>query len=196
VKAKLILCEGKDDQAVIEGLLAHLQIGDRFTVEQIEGRNLLKAYLRALPARPEFVRQEVEALGIVLDANGDPTANWRRIVDSVNEVFKVKLSEPAKKEGTLPTITGMLIPAGGQPGMLETVCLESVKGALEYACFETYVQCIEKTAGRQLHPKAKFRAWIASQPDFEFLIEKAARGNLFPWNHSVFGPLREFLAAL
>jgi len=196
MKPKLVLCEGKDDKAVVEGLLVHLKIESQVSVESIDSRDNLGNYLRALTQKPEFVRQEVESLGIILDADDDSGGNWRRIVEHVRNAFKVVLLAPASKVGNKPGIAGILVPADGRPGMLETVCLETVRSEREYGCFEEYVSCVERVAGRELHPKAKFRAWMASQPTYDFLIREAAWKNLLPWDHEAFESLRVFLRLL
>jgi hypothetical protein len=193
---KLVLCEGKDDQAVIEGLLGHLGIEAQVSVEAIRGRDKLGAYLRALSQRSDFARQEVESLGIILDADNDPEGGWRRIVDQVESVFKVSLPAPDTKVGTRPGIIATLVPAGRRTGMLESVCLESVSTQPEHRCFEEYVECVKRVTSREWHPKARFRAWMASQADYDFLVERAARENLLPWEHEAFESLRQFLGQL
>jgi hypothetical protein len=89
---KLVLCEGPDDEAVIRGLCKDRGVNG-LTVEPYLGRDNLANVLTELPKRPEFARQEVETLGITLDANADGNAAWQLLRDAVLGSFNVSLTE-------------------------------------------------------------------------------------------------------
>lgn len=192
---KLVICEGEDDVAVVQGILAHLNIGD-IRVEPYKGTGNLSAFLHSLPQRGDFTRKEVESLGVIIDADNDGHAAWRKLSDLVQRSFGVALPAPRAVAGEAPRIAGF-VTAVGNAGALEDVCLEAVRTQPGYPCLEEYFRCLtEHHAGRKFGGKAKFRAWMASQADYDLRVGKAAAQGYLPWESPAFDPLREFLRAL
>jgi hypothetical protein len=82
-------------------------------------------------------------------------------------------------------------------GTLEDVCLEALRGKPGFACLEEYFRCWEQAANCRPYPaKARFRAWMAAQADFDLRAGKAAEAGNLPWDSPAFGPLRDFLSVL
>ena len=82
-------------------------------------------------------------------------------------------------------------------GMIEDLCLASVSDQPGFSCLQQYFECLsEKTAAKEYHSKAKFRAWMASQVEFESHVGLAAKHGFLPWENAAFTPLREFLRRL
>ena len=192
---KLVICEGVDDQLVLEELLKYLGRTD-VVVEQCKGTGNLSRYLRDLPIRPEFARNEVESLGVMIDADTDGDGSWRKVVDLVRSVFKTELASRGVAAGERPRIIGFVNGVANQ-GTLEDVCLEAVRNHPGYPCLEDYFRCLAQNTPRNIYPtKAKFRAWMASQSDFDLRTGTAAQGGYLPWESEAFEPLRAFLSAL
>lgn len=192
---KLVLCEGEDDQAVIEGLIENSGMSG-IAVEQYKGTPKLREYLRALPQRPEFTRREVASLGIVMDADTARASAWQRVKDCVGQAFDVELLREAEFVSDLPRIAGFITGVGDQ-GSLEDLCLEAVRSSAGFVCLDQYFQCLCRETGKTSFPgKARFRAWMASQSDFDLRVGLAARKGHLPWDNPAFDGLRAFLRAL
>jgi hypothetical protein len=193
---KLVLCEGQDDEAVIRGLCEARGLRD-LKVGPYSGRNKLASVLGELPKRPEFTRQEVESLGITLDANGDGNAAWQLLCDAVRGSFNLSLTERGLFVGAKPRIGGFIVSGPDGKGMLEDLCLASVSDKPGYPCLEAYFRCLtERTGRKDYHSKAKFRAWMASQSQYELYVGKAAVEGYLPFDHAAFNSLAQFLAAM
>jgi len=193
---KLVLCEGPDDEAVIRGLCKDRGLTG-LTVEAYLGRANLADALVELPKRPEFARQEVVSLGITLDANADGNAAWQLLCNAVRDSFGVSLTERGVFVGAKPRTGGFIVSGPDGKGMLEDLCLASVSAKLGYPCLEAYFKCLtERTSRKQYHSKAKFRAWMASQSDYELYVGKAAVEGYLPFDHAAFNPLAQFLASM
>jgi hypothetical protein len=193
---KLVLCEGPDDEAVIRGLCKDRRVAG-LTIEPYLGRDNLANVLSELPKRPEFTREEVVSLGITLDANGDGDAAWRLLCDAVRGSFNVALAQRGSFVGAKLRIGGFIVSRPDGKGMLEDLCLASVSDQLGYPCLEAYFKCLtERTGRKDYHSKAKFRAWMASQSDYELYVGKAAVEGYLPFGHAAFNPLAQFLAAM
>jgi hypothetical protein len=194
---KLVLCEGEDDKKVISGLCEANSI-DGLEVQPYKGRDNLRAFVRALTKRPDFVRGEIESVGIVQDADQDGRAAWERVRDAVEAAFGVVLVEPAKPVGERPRIAGFVLARQGEDrGVLEDLCLTAVSQQAGYFCLEDYFRCLtEKTGKQTFHPKAKFRAWMASQSDYDLRTGLAAEQGYVPYTNAAFDALRDFLRGL
>ncbi len=192
---KLVLCEGEDDQAVIEGLIKSGSVSG-ITVEQYKGTPKFREFLLALPQRGEFTRREVTSLGIQMDADTDRAAAWQRVKDCVKEAFGVELLREGKFAGSRLRIAGFITGVGDR-GCLEDVCLEAVRDFPGFVCLDQYFQCLCRETGKtSFHGKARFRAWMASQSDFDLRVGKAAKEGHLPWNSPAFDGLRNFLRTL
>lgn len=192
----LVLCEGDDDAAVIKGLCSAAEITN-LRIEQLGGKDRLRNHLLQLPKRTEFVTKGVDRVGIVLDADLSRASSWQKLRANVFDAFKVKLDEEGVLHGDQPRVAGMLVGGRSGQGSMEDLCLESVSNQPEYPCLSEYFQCLEEKTGRKNYrSKARFRAWMATQADFELHVGKAAEAGYLPWADPAFDQLRNFLRLL
>lgn len=193
---KLVICEGPGDQSVIQGLCQFAGL-ECIRVENCGGRTNLESYLRELPKRPEFTRNEVSSLAIIIDAEVNASNSWRKIANAVHQSFQVSLEREGGFTGSPLRIGGFVVSAGDGTGMIEDLCLQAVANQPGFPCLDEYFRCLAEKTGKATYPaKAKFRAWMASQSDFDLRVGKAADKGYLPWDSPAFGPLREFLAEL
>lgn len=193
---KFVFCEGGDDLAVITGVASSIGLGD-IHVEPFQGKDKLRNFLRDVQTRPEFSRNLVTAVGIVRDADDNGGAAFQSVRDAlIANGFK----GPDKNGGFVANgiRTGILIvgPRDGK-GMVEDLCLNSVSDRPEFPCVDDYFNCItQKSKRKDFSSKAKLRAWMAAQEDFDLYIGKAAEKGYWPWENPAFDPIREFLRNL
>src|SRR6266851_6250789 len=188
---KLVLCEGPDDLEVIRELCKERGVTG-LTIERYKGRDNLANVLSELPKRPEFARQEVVSLGITLDANAGGNAAWQLLCNAVRGSFGVSLTERGLFVGAKPRIGGFIVSGPDAKGMLEDLCLAAVSDQPGYPCLEAYFKCLtERTGKKDYHSKSKFRAWMASQSDYELYVGKAAAEGYLPFGHAAFNPLAQ-----
>jgi hypothetical protein len=193
---KFVFCEGKDDLAVITGVAQSIGISG-LEIEPISGKNKLRDFLRGVWTRPEFAQKKVAAVGIIRDADDDASAAFQSVRDSLlANGFPAPEANGAVTGETIKV--GILIvgPNAGR-GMLEDLCLQSVSDRPEFPCVDEFFRCVADKSGRKdFSSKAKVRAWMASHPDFEFYVGKAAEKGYWPWASPVFDSLKQFLRAL
>lgn len=193
---KFVLCEGQDDVAVIQGICQFSGITG-VVAEHCRGRDNLENYLCEMPKRPEFTRGEVESLAVIIDAEEAAASSWQKIANAVRLSFQVSLTESGVFAGSAPKIGGYVICGQGDKGMIEDLCLEAVSDQPGYSCLQEYFKCLADKTGRADYlAKAKFRAWMASQSDFDLRVGMAAQKGHLPWESQAFDPLREFLRKL
>jgi hypothetical protein len=193
---KFVFCEGKDDVAVIKGIVQFSRIVD-LVVEEFGGRNKLRDFLRDAKLRPEFAQNRVGSIGIVRDADDDDRAAFQSVRDTLiangftaPETNGVVAGEPIR--------VGVLIiaPNAGK-GMIEDLCLQSVSGNPEFACVDEYFRCVaEKSERKTFSSKARVRAWMASHTDYDLRVGIAAEKGYWPWASPAFDSLKNFLHQL
>jgi hypothetical protein len=195
-KLKFVFCEGGDDLAVTKGILGSIGLAD-FRVEPFLGKDNLRNFLRDVQTRPEFAQNLVTSVGIIRDADDNPEAAFRSVCDAllVNG-FKVPESSGGFARNGIKVGVLIVGPNAGR-GMIEDLCLNSVRERPEFACVENYLDCITQKSGRKdFSSKARVRVWMASQADYDLYVGKAAEKGYWPWESLVFDSIKEFLRQL
>lgn len=191
---KFVFCEGKDDVAVVRGLASHLNLDLR--IEDYLGRNNLSLFLEGVQKRPEFVQQKVNAMAILRDANGDSAASFTSVRDALRQNGFQPPNADATISDSVPRVGIFIVGMDGH-GMIEDVCLKSVSNQPEFACVGDYFNCITQKSSRSTFTsKAKVRVWMASQINFAYSVEKAAKEGYWPWDSAAFNSLKNFLQSL
>lgn len=193
---KLVLCEGKDEIAVITELCKAREIGG-LTVEHYGGIPNVWNVIEQLPKRPAYAQKEIESLAILMDGDDDPDAAWQRLCDVVRKHLKVSLPGRGRFAGDKPQVAGYVIAGVEGKGMLEDLCLRAVSGTPGFNCLDEFFRCMaEKTDKKEYHAKARFRAWMSTQSDYDLGVGLAATRGHLPWESPAFDPLVEFLRTL
>jgi hypothetical protein len=82
------------------------------------------------------------------------------------------------------------------PGMLETLCLQSVEEDPVMTCVDEYLQCVQEIREVAHLHKARLHAFLASQKEPGLLLGESADKKYWPWDHPAFDQIRQFLDAL
>jgi hypothetical protein len=191
---KIVFCEGKDDMAVVRGLVEHLNLN--IAVEPYDGKDKLPILLQGLPKRPEFAQQKVAAIAILRDADADAGATFTSVKKALAQNgFESPVADQTFSASALRV--GVFIVGVNGQGMIEDLCLNSVSDQPEFSCVGDYFKCISaKSARSNFSSKAKVRVWMASQVDYEYHVGKAAEDGYWPWQSPAFDSLKIFLKAL
>ena len=203
VPKPLILCEGKEDQLVIEALAKHLGLETEFVIESYDGKDCLKAHLLTLKARPEFSRGEFSKVIVTRDADSDFASAWDAVKAAISSVFACQPNATGEwmALGNGMTITAWVIPGPGQSGMIETLCMESArtKSPKVFSCLDSFVGCLEGVHGGKLHEKTRFAIWtIAAQglgAQKRLSLERAIPNLPINWEDEAFSSLKKLMVA-
>ena len=146
-----------------------------------------------IPPTAEF-RNRVTSLGIIRDAEYD-AAGARRSVEHAVAVAKIR---PAVR------VSIFVLPDNSSRGMIETLCLDAIRQhfavANELACVEQFFACLEH--GGVALPDAVRRAknlaqaFLATKLEPQMFPGIAAYRGHWPFDSSVFEPLKQFLRSL
>lgn len=194
--SKVLVVEGRDDFEFFIALLRNLGLLPEIEVRNAGGE-IKEEYLKTLIATRGF--PNVVSLGIVRDAEKE---NAKSAFDSVcNGLKKVGLSVPEKPLAVVdgePNVSVYIMPDCENPGMLETLCLESVNNSLIISCIDQYFQCIEN---KNIHVpdnmfKARFHTFLSAQEEPGLLLGEAAHRGYLPWDNPAFDSIKDFLRSL
>jgi hypothetical protein len=199
----LVLCEGADDQRVMEGLAAHAGIAEKLRFRSYAESDKLRGFLATLAKSPEFTRGEIASILVTRDADDNYESCWQSVSDAVRTVFGLELSAPGDWQTMEagPRVAAWINPAPGRNGMLETLLLEAARQshAEIFPCIENFVQCIEAARGDKLHEKSRFYIWsIVAQgpgPKDRLHLERALKHLPPDWDAEAFAGLRSMLNA-
>ena len=161
-RPKLLVVEGKDEVNFFAALITDLDLGD-VQVQPVGGKSRFRAYLKAVANAPGY--DIVTSVGIVRDADENLNGAFdsiRGALQAAGLPFPTAPLQPVVKDGLQVMV--MILPDGKTPGMLEDLCLESVKETPAMLCVDEYFQCLgerlEELPGNLA--KARMRAFLAS----------------------------------
>ncbi len=141
VAPHLLLVEGKDEELFFGALIKQLGL-QNIQVMGIAGKTNLRPNLKALTLSPRF--PEVIPLGVVRDADDDPSAAFQSVHDALRAVDLPAPERPLVSAGESPRVTVMILPAENASGMLEDLCLKAVESDSAMTCVEQYFQCLQQ----------------------------------------------------
>jgi len=192
---KLLLGEGLEEQRFFSKLLESMPLGG-IQVGQFAGNRKLREFLRALKNWPQFGR--LQAIAITRDAETDANAAFQSVQDALRNAGLPFPAQPGAFAAGPPRVGVLIIPPNQPNGMLEDLCLASVRSDPAMICVEEYMKCVEEKAKRQPgNPaKAKVHAWLASQVDPDKRLGEAAQAGYWRMGDSVFDSVRQFLRGL
>jgi len=181
--------------------LQEIEIHDFGAVEK------LRPFLVAFCNRPEF-KTVVTALAIIRDAETvDPASPtppsaadraFQSVCSALQAAGQPIPATPIQFTETRPRVGVFMLPNCVDDGMLETLCFDSVKTDAIASCVNTFFSCMDTATGtspRNLF-KARAFAYLATQNISDPLVGRAAQAGIWPWEHSLFGPLKSFLRDL
>lgn len=154
------------------------------------------------------------AVVIVADNDEDPHASFASIKKQIEDAEGYNAPDAPYQlsaRGGYPPIAVIMIPAPGQQGSLDTICLTALnpKYSTYLQCAETFAQCVaasEASFGVVQFAKLKVQCLLSSickgDPytplKLAWAVEpnKSRPGDIFPLNHAAFNPIADFLRSV
>ena len=187
--SRVLLVEGKTPFHFFRAMLEELGLLDEVEVRDFGGVRELRAFVRALASTSEF-RSLVKSVGVVRDAERDAKAA-RQSVDHA-------LAAASLPEGVRTSV--FILPGNEREGMIETLCVDSIRQHPVFSCVEQFFECAGKhgvdlpSAPRDAKHYAQ--AYLATRKEVQLFPGLAAYRGYWPWDSGVFDRLKKFLKAL
>ena len=197
---KQVIVEGNDDVRLFRALATHLNIPN-IEVRQYgggDGRNL-RRFLRTLTNSPGFTN--IRSLAVVADANSSRDGRVQSIQDALSNAGLPTPASPLEiaSDGRI-RVGYLVVPHNRGSGMIEDVCLDSVKIDPAMECIDRYFECIERSAvsgPREVWgAKARVHAFLASRDRPDLRLGEAAEAGIWEFEDDAFAPLRQLLTMI
>lgn len=197
----LVLCEGKEDRLVMQGLAKHAGLEGRLDFLDYGGESNLRPYLANLKVSPGYARGEYGKILITRDADKSFDGAWQSIRDSIKVVFSLTVMRPGvwiRNEDGID-LAAWVIPGPGQSGMIETLCLEAARATTPeiFDCLDPFMKCIGRLHNEAPHEKVRFAIWtILAQGKTakdRLSVELALKRIPISWENEAFRDLRKQL---
>jgi len=170
---KILLVEGSDDEHVLKHICAQRRIGE---LDEIKSQGNVSRLLESFPVR--LKESNVDALGVVIDADTDLTARWQSLRDRLtssgyqnvpaNPIRTGTILE-APLEGLLPRVGVWIMPDNQTTGILEDFLHFLVpRGSRLFEHVKASVESIpegERRFSQLDKPKAVIHTWLAWQQE-------------------------------
>ncbi len=193
---KQLLVEGRDCVAFFAAWLNHLGLND-VQIQNFGGITELRPFLKALRNEPGFSEQ-VSSLGVIRDAETNPQGAFQSVRDALQASGLSAAEKPEMESDGFPKTIILILPNATTPGMLETLCLDSVASEPAMQCVDQYFDCLKQQAN--FSPtnvfKSRLHAFLSAKPKPGLRVGDAASAGYFPWGHSTFDHIKQFLFGL
>ncbi len=198
-KTKILLVEGNHEQDLFSKLLHKLDLASDIQIVNAQGKDKYPTQLKAIMKMPGH--ELITSVGIVGDADDNPQRAFQNICKVLQEAKLPQPTaplQPVKIDGLQVIV--LILPDSQTKGMLETVCLESVKDDPAMICVNQYFECLEQKLDKDKLPKnmakSKIQAFLASRHEFAVDLGVAAQKSYWQFDHPVFETIKQFLQQL
>ncbi len=191
-KPYVLIVEGRDEGFFFRSLTKTINLNN-IQILPIGGKTKLREHLKALVRASGF--PNINSLAITRDADTDPNSAFQSVCAALRDAGLPVPQAPLISIGQKPKITVMILPAAGESGMLEDLCLRSVSQEPEMLCVEQYFNCLqEKVSTPPTNmSKARIHAFLASKPEADKRLGEASEAGYWPFQNPAFDQVKKFL---
>ncbi|HAJ80011.1 MAG TPA: hypothetical protein DCO75_09600 [Fibrobacteres bacterium] len=196
----LLLVEGKDECNFFKALLGHLDIQD-IQLLDIGGKDKFPFEFLALYNAEGF--NKIERLGFVRDAE---TNKAQSAFNSIcNILKKTHLPLPSQMGivtiNKIPRIGIFIMPDNTGSGMLENLCLETLKTLPVNFCIKNFVDCFLQQQSKEEKQnfndfKARVQAYLSTRSPIVNTLGLGAIKGYWDFSHFCFDNIKNFLTSL
>lgn len=212
IKSEYVLfVEGKDEENFFKALFETIQLREVPQIIDVGGKDGFSLYA-LVPGLDKVV-----TVGFVRDADGSCDSAFQSIKDCIAAMNKenpyTAFPVPSKPNAIVSDQANgkkcgvFIMPDNASAGMLEDLCLASVKGSKECGCIDEYFRCISATTITQNRSKAVVQIYLASQTkindqtnpkqfDVCSSLGLGAQKGKWDFTHKCFDEMKRFLTAL
>jgi hypothetical protein len=194
-KNNIILVEGIDELNFIPVLCENIQL-ENYQIVEYHGKDSLGHFLDSFIKTPG--NHLIESIGIICDADDDFNRTFEIIKTALEENNLPTPLEPIMPSEGSPIIRLFIMPDNENPGMLESLCFQSVQEDLAVPCVESYFQCLEERSAStpNIIEKARIQVYLASRPLNTIFLGAAANEGYWNIDNECFSELKRFLTEI
>ncbi len=191
---KLLLVEGKDEENFFQALLSIMAYDNKIQVIGVSGKGNFSSKFNTLVKAPNF--SDVESIGFVRDADN----NAKSAFESICSVLRTKnyvapISSGLYSNGN-PRIGVFIMPDNKSCGMLEDLCLQSIKNLPINDCISDFIGCIPNKDKSFESSKSKVQIYLSSKTPIVNNLGLGAQKKYWDFDNPCFNEIKEFIKNL
>lgn len=194
---RLVVVEGRHDQRLIAGLVGHLGL-DGFQVHSVNGKTKWNGKISAIMRDDTFL-DNVESIGVVRDADDNPSAAWDSCVNALANAGVGTPGSPGELGAVVegkPRASILIVPGMTGGGAVEELIIPALD-VDRMDCVDSYMRCLDgKAASRPTSGKAIVRAFLSGLPEYVHDTRGALDGGYVNFDHVALSTTRDFLLNL
>lgn len=190
-----LIVEGRDQVGFSEAILRHLGIIG-VQIHDFGGVSQLRTFLGGFVASDGY--NTVERVGIIRDAEDSAEDAFRSVQNALASVDLSVPKQPGERTGGRPSVSALILPGGGRPGMLETLLCESFAETPANGCIDGFFECMATVSDVSIKnpDKARVFAYLTTTSEPRHSVGVAAQQGQWDLDHSAFDSVRRFLEEL
>ena len=194
-KKILLLVEGKDEESFFEAFIEYLKLDlDSVDIFCVEGKNNFKNHIPVLFKNAGM--DKVKKIAIIRDAD----ENAKSALESIaNVLMKVGVKKSKRDEYIFNgrKVFIYIMPDNKNKGMLETLCLKSVKNNPVMTCVNKFERCLKhiNTNPKNME-KTKSLVFLAAMPEDVHSVGIGAKKGYWDFSAKEFESLKKFIKKL
>ncbi|MCP5105219.1 MAG: hypothetical protein GY950_17655 [bacterium] len=194
-KRKLLVVEGKDEIVFFEELFKHIGMVDTVELREVGGKDQFKKDLPALKIATGF--NKLETIAVIRDADESFEGAFESIRGILNKMGFRTPGRPGEFSPGTPRVGIFIMPDNANQGMLENLCLDTVKDDEAMKCVNQFIDCSQKLKKkpRNIH-KARAHAFLSVMPEIANSVGRGAQKGHWDFDSTKLKPLIKFIGQL
>jgi hypothetical protein len=194
-KTRLLAVEGDDEVNFFGKLLEYMDISDFVDIRKSGGKDKFKDLMQAFTITRGF--SYIERIAIIRDADENADNAFKSVTGTLKKIGLKSPALPGQFSSGLPAVGVFIMPDNSSPGMLENLCLETVKDQEVMKCVDSFIACTQQLKEKPKNiPKAKAQVFLAAKPRLVSSVGLGAQKGYWDFKSNHLKPLLSFLNQL
>jgi hypothetical protein len=191
-KTRLLAVEGDDEVNFFEKLLGYMSISHLVDIRKSGGKDQFKDLMPAFTLTRGF--RNIEMIAVIRDADKNAKDAFRSVTGILNKIGLKSPGSPGQFSNGIPAVGIFIMPDNSSGGMLEDLCLGTVKDHEAMKCVDDFIACTQKLKeGPKNIPKARVQSFLAAKPKIVNSIGLGAQKGYWDFKSKRLQPLLSFL---
>lgn len=194
-KTRLLAVEGADEINFFKKLLEYMGISNFVDVRESGGKDKFKERMKVFKVTSGF--RNIEKIAVIRDADENAKDAFKSVTGVLKKIGLKSPESPVQFSSGIPAVGIFIMPDNSSDGMLEDLCLETVKDHEAMKCVDDFIACTQKLKERPKNiPKARVQAFLAAKPKIVNSIGLGAQKGYWDFDSQRLQPLISFLNQL
>ena len=197
-QGNVLAVEGKDEKNFFDALLKSLTITNVQIID-VGGKDNFK-HIFPVYLQSDRALDIIKNIGFIRDAEDREAEAAFQSICSVLNNYKLPCPTQTGKviEHDGKKVNIFIMPNNNDCGMLEDLCITSIKETKVFDCVDCFVKCYANMISKEKYnlPKAEILAYLSTRTPVVNSLGVAAQQNVWDFSHKCFSEIKKFLIEL